>query len=113
MLGASKILEEFASVLITIGKADHASIDADVTSDLEVFRHEGVSRVGFVEADMSSEEGSLRNSTVLLLGLNEHDGFVLQVVINGQFSDSVVLKSALNNVFFAETVESKNNFVEL
>lgn len=112
-MGVSKILEEFASVLITIGKTNHTSIDADIRIDSEVFRHEGVSRVGFVEADMSSEEGSLRNSTVLLLGLNEHDGFVLQVVINDQFSDSVVLKSALNNVFFAETIKSKNNFVEL
>lgn len=62
---------------------------------------------------MSSEEGSLRNSTVLLLGLNEHDGFVLQVVINDQFSDSVVLKSALHDVLLAETVESQNLFIEL
>ena len=92
--------------MITIGKADHASIDADVSSDLEVFRHEGVSRVGFVEADMSSEEGSLRNSTVLLLGLNEHDGFVFQVVINGQFSDSVVLIWVLNNWLLEITVEA-------
>ena len=62
--------------------------------------------VEFVEHNMSFEEGSLGHSRVLLLGLDNHDGLVFQVVVHSQISDSEVLKSALNNVLLAETVES-------
>lgn len=72
-----------------------------------------MSKVVLVEDNMSLEEGSLGNSTVLLLGFHEHDGFVFQIVVNGQLSDSVVLKSALDDVFLAETEESQDLFVKL
>lgn len=57
---------------------------------------------------MSLEESSLGDSTILLFWLNKHDRLVFKVIVDDQVSNSVVLKSALNNVLFAETVESQD-----
>jgi len=57
---------------------------------------------------MSFEEGSLRYSTVLLLRFDKHDRLILKVVVDNQVSYSVIFKSALDDVLFAETVESQD-----
>lgn len=71
-LGASEVLVEFTCVLVTVGETDLTSINGDVSTNCEVLGHEGVSWVVLVEKNVSLEEGSLRNSTVLLLGFHEH-----------------------------------------
>jgi len=71
-LGASEVLVEFTCVLVTVGETNLTSIDGDVSTNCEVLGHEGVSWVVLVEKNVSLEEGSLRNSTVLLLGFHEH-----------------------------------------
>ena len=64
--------------------------------------------VVLIEYTMSLEECALRDSTVLLLRLDNHDGLILKVIVDDQISDSEVFKTALNNMLFAETVESQD-----
>jgi hypothetical protein len=106
-------VEKFSSIIIASGQANLTSINSDLISNSEIFGHERISSVVFVEDSVSLEESSLGDSTILLFWLNKHDRLVFKVIVDDQVSNSVVLKSALNNVLFAETVESQDLFVKL
>lgn len=99
-------LIELASVVIGVVDADLAAKDAGIAADREVVWHEGAT-VG-LQHDLALEEGALRCTRVHLLGLGDHDRFILEVVEDGHLSDLGVLQAALNNVLFEETVESQD-----
>ena len=95
-----------ASVVITVINADLTAIDASVSAEAEVVWHERIA-IGLVD-DVALEEGTLRGSRVGLLGLSDHDGLVLEVVIDGDLSDAEVLQATLDDVLFEVTVESQD-----
>ena len=97
---------EFASVLISAVDADAATENLSVLANAEVVWHEGVPIR--LQNDLSFEEGTLRHTSIRLLGLSHHDGLVLQVVEDGDLSDSVVLKTGLHHGLLEVTVESQD-----
>ena len=97
---------ELASVVIGVVDADLAAKDAGIAADREVVWHEGAT-VG-LQHDLTLEESALRRARVDLLGLGDHDRFVLQVVEDSHLPDLEVLQAALNNVLFEVTVESQD-----
>ena len=99
-------LVELPRVVVAVVNADLASVDARVTADAEVVRHERIA-VG-LQHNVSLQESALRRSRVNLLGLGHHDGLVFQVVEDGDLSDLVVLEAALDDVLLEVTEESED-----
>ena len=104
--GDESYLVVLASVIITIVDADLATIDAGVAADAEVVRNEG-SAVG-LQDDVALQESTLRDASVDLLGLGDHNRLVLKVVEDSDLSDASVLEAALNNVLLEVALESQN-----
>lgn len=105
--------EELSRVLITVVNAELTSIDADVATNGEVLRHEGLLGSVTLENHVSLKESALRNSTIGLLGLGDHDRLILKIVENGRFADSEVFEAALNNALFGVGVKSQDLLVKL
>lgn len=93
-------LEECSSVIITVVNAENSSVNTDVKSNGEIVGHEGLLGAVTLEDHVAFEEGSLGDTGVHLLGLSDHDRFVLEVVEDDGLADSVVFKSALDNTLF-------------
>jgi len=91
---------ELSSVIISIVDSEDASVDSHIAANGEVVRHEGLLRAITLQDHVSIEEGALGDSRVHLLGLSDHDRLVFKVVENHGFSNSVVLKTALDNALF-------------
>lgn len=104
--GDESYLVVLASVIITVVDADLATIDAGVAADAEVVRNEG-SAVG-LQDDVALQESTLRDASVDLLGLGDHNRLVLKVVEDSDLSDASVLEAALNNVLLEVALESQN-----
>lgn len=100
--------EELSRVIITVINAELTSIDADVTTNGEVLWHEGLLGSVTLENHVSLKESALRNSTIGLLGLGDHDRLILKIVENGRFADSEVFEAALNNALFGVGVKSQD-----
>jgi len=105
--------EELSRVIITIVNAELTSIDADVAAYGEILRHERLLGSVTLENHMSLKESALRNSTVGLLGLGDHDRLILKIVENGGFADSEVFEAAFNNALFGVGVKSQDLLVKL
>lgn len=99
---------ELPCVVVAVVDADLSPEDANVHSDSEVVRHEWALGAVLLQNHLPLEEGALRGARVFDFGLSQHDGLVLKVVEDGYFSDSVILKSALNNTFLEVAVESQH-----
>ena len=97
---------EFARVVITVENADYATENLRIGANGEVVWHEG--EAIRLEDDLAFEESTLGHASVSLLGLRNHDRLVLQVVEDGHLSDTVVLKTALNDGLLEVTVESQD-----
>jgi len=100
-------IEERASVLIAIGNADSAAVNANVKANTEVLRHEGSHAIA-TEDHLALEEGSLGHAGVLFLGLNDHDGLVLEEVVDHDLVDAHVFHSALHHGFLKVAVEAQD-----
>jgi len=98
--GLSAFHHELSSVIISIVDSEDASVDSHIAANGEVVRHEGLLRAITLQDHVSIEEGALGDSRVHLLGLSDHDRLVFKVVENHGFSNSVVLKTALDNALF-------------
>lgn len=105
------MLIETARVVITVAEADLAAIDAGVSTDAEVFGHER-GAVSLQNA-VTLEESALGHARVHLLGLSDHDGFVFEVVEDGDLPDAVVLEAALNDMLLEVALEAQYLLVEL
>lgn len=57
---------------------------------------------------MSLQEWALRDSGVVLLGLGDGNGVVLEIEEDFELSDTVILEIAFRDCFLEETVESEN-----
>lgn len=112
-LRLSNISEVVSSVVITLVDSDASSGDTNVDSDREVFWKERQTRAVLLQNHLSLEEDSLRGSSVHLLGLIEHDGVVLEVVVDNKVSNSEVLKSALHDALLEVSVETQDLLVKL
>lgn len=108
----AKVIEERASVIITIGNADSTSVNTNVEANTEVLGHEGSHTVA-PENHLTLEESTLRHARVFFLRLDNHNRFVLKEVVDHYLVDAHVLKTALTNGLLKETVEAKDLFIEL
>ena len=100
--------EELSRVLITVVNAELTSIDADVATNGEVLRHEGLLGSVTLENHVSLKESALRNSTIGLLGLGDHDRLILKIVENCHLSNSVVFVWILDYWFLEVSTEGKH-----
>jgi len=107
-----KVIEERASVIITIGNADSTSVNTNVEANTEVLGQEGSHTVG-PENHLTLEESPLRHARVFFLRLDNHNRFVLKEVVDHDLVDAIVLKTALTNGLLKETVETKDLFIKL
>lgn len=101
-------LEELASVLITIVETDLAAENANINSNTEILWHEWRTRAILLKNNLTLKESTLWNTRVNLFWLSDHDGLILKEIEDNDFSDSVILKTRLNNVLFKVTVESQD-----
>jgi hypothetical protein len=60
------------------------------------------------EDHLSLEESTLRSATIDLLWLCDHDGPVLEEVVDIELSDSVVFEAGLNHTLFEVTVKAED-----
>jgi len=111
-LRASQVLKELSSVLVSISDTDATAMDANVEADTEVLRHEWAHTVT-LEDHLALKEGTLWHTGVLDLWFNDHDGLVLEEIVDEHLVDSVVFKSAFDNAFFEVAVEAENLLVKL
>jgi hypothetical protein len=54
------------------------------------------------------EEGALRRAAVDLLWLDNHDGSVLEVVVNDELADAIVLQTGLHHTLFEKPEKSQD-----
>lgn len=101
-------IEEFASVLVTIGDADGPAADANVEADSEVGWLEWHLGSVLLEYHLSLEECALRSAAVDLLGFDNLDGPVFEVIVNDEFPDSVVLQAGLHHALFEKPEKSQH-----
>lgn len=107
----SLLLIETASVVITVGDADLATIDSSVSADTEVIGHER-SAIRLQNA-VTLEESTLRHARVDLLGLSDHDRLVLKEVEDSHLPYAMVLETALYDMLFEVALETQHLLVEL
>ena len=88
--------EELAGVLVSISDADGAAVNANVSANTEVLGHEGAHTIR-LEHHLALEEGALGDAGVLSLGLDDHNGLVLQVVVDLELANTVVLDAGLDD----------------
>lgn len=98
-------IEERASVLIAIGNADGAAVNANIKANTEVLGHEGGHAIA-TENHLALEEGSRGHAGVLFLGLNDHDGLVFEEVVDHDLVDAHVFQSALHHRLLPVAVEA-------
>lgn len=82
-------------------------MNADVETDAEVLWHEGAHTVT-LEDHLALKEGTLGDTRVHDLGLNDHDGLVLEEVVDEHRVDSEIFKTALDDALLEVTVEAKD-----
>ena len=82
-------------------------MNADVETDTEVLWHEWAHTVT-LEDHLALEEGALGNTGVHDLGLNDHDGLVLEEVVDEHRVDSEIFETALDDALLEVTVEAKD-----
>jgi hypothetical protein len=82
-------------------------MNSNIQANTEVCGHKWSHTVA-LEYHLALEESSLWNAGVALLWLDNHDGFVLQEVVNENLVDSVIFKSALNDALFEVTVKAEH-----
>ena len=100
--------KEVPGVLVTVSNPNAPAEYLYVLADSEVSGKEGLVRAVVLEDHGALEEGTLGRATVHLLGLDDHDGVVLQVVQHYQLPNLKVLQSALNHTLLKETVKSQH-----
>jgi len=110
---AADVLEELTRVLITVGNADSASVDADVQTHLEILRHERCLRSVGLDYHLTLQECTLRSSRIDLTGLSNHDRLIFEEVVHDQIADAVVFEAALDDALFEVTEKAKDLLVEL
>ena len=94
-----------ASVVITVVDANLSTVNSGVSTNAEIVGDEG--RAVGLKDDMALQEGTLGDTRVDLLGLSDHDRLVLQVVEDGDLSDTSVLETALDNVLLEVALETE------
>ena len=99
-------IEEFSSVLVTISYPDSSSVHADIKANSEVLGQERLLGAVPPNHHLPLEEDSLRSATVDLFGLVDHDGVVLEIVVEGQFADAVVFQFAFHHALLEITEKS-------
>ena len=82
-------------------------MDTNVETNSEVLGHEWAHAIA-LEDHLALKEGTLGHSGVLNLGLDDHDGLVLEEVVDENFVDAVVFEATLHNAFFEVAVETQN-----
>lgn len=85
--------------MIAVVNSNGSSADADIEANSEFIWAQRQSRAVLLEDDLSLEESTLRSSTVDLLWLSDHNRPVFEEVVNYEFSESVVFKSAFDYAF--------------
>ena len=95
-----------AGVIVAVVDSEGASANGNVCSDEEIVWHEGAAVS--LQNNLALQEGALRNASVDLLGLSEHDGLVLQVVENGDETDASIFKTALDDALLKVGVEAEH-----
>ena len=100
--------EELSGVLIAIVHSNGSSTNADVEANSEVIRAQRQSGAVLLEDDLSLEESALWSSTVDLLGLSDHNRPVFEEVVNYEFSESVVFKSAFHHALLEIALKSQD-----
>jgi hypothetical protein len=82
-------------------------VDTDVETDTEVLGHEGGHTI-VLQDHLAFEEGTLRNTGVSLLALDDHDGLVFEEVVDEDIMNSEIFKSALDDALFEVTVKAED-----
>ena len=108
LIGVITYSEELSSVLIAIVNSNGSSTNAYVEANSEFIWAQRQSGAILLEDDLSLEESALGSSTVDLLGLSDHNRSVFEEVVNYEFSESVVFKSAFDHAFLEIAQKSKH-----
>ena len=99
---------ELSCIVIAVVDTDLSSVNSNINSDTEIGWHERTLRAVLLEDHLSLKECSLWGTRVSDLRFSEHDRLVFQEVEDRYLSDSIILKSALNNTFLEVAVESQD-----
>jgi len=96
-----------SGVLISIGDADGAAVNANILTNTEVLGHEGGHAI-LPEYHLAVEEGTLRHTGVDLLGFDHNDGLVFEEVVDEEGVNSVVLEAAFDDCLFEVAIEAEH-----
>jgi hypothetical protein len=82
-------------------------VDTDVETDTEVLGHEG-SHTVVLQDHLAFEEGTLGDTGVNLLTLDDHNGLIFEEVVDEYIMNSEIFKSALDDALFEVTVKAED-----
>ena len=99
---------ELSCIVIAVVDTDLSSVNSNINSDTKIGWHERTLRAVLLEDHLSLKECSLWGTRVSDLRFSEHNRLVFQEVEDRYLSDSIILKSALNNTFLEVAVESQD-----
>jgi hypothetical protein len=105
-LESDTYFKEFSAVIITIIDADLSAVDSNVAANAEVLGKVGLAIC--LDDHVALQERTLRDSTVLLLRLCDHDRPIFKVVKDRHLANSKVFKTALDNALFTIAVKSED-----
>lgn len=112
-LWSALVLEEGSGVFVTVINSNDAAKNRNITPDGEIVWHEGAITSVVLKNHLPLEERTLWASTVHFFWLSNHNGLVFEEVEDGQFTDSIIFKTAFNDRLLGVTLESEYLFVEL
>jgi len=98
---------ESSSEIIAVDDSENSSVHIEVHSNVKVLPDVVLGWIFWSWELVSLQEDSLRNSGVFNSWLDNVDGIIIKIVVNGAFSESVVLISIFNNWLLEITSEAK------
>jgi hypothetical protein len=104
----SLVSEETSGEFIAVDDSEHSCVNIEVHANVEVLPDVVLGWVRWVWQLVSLHEDTLWNSGVLNSWLNDVDGVIIKVVVDGALSKSVVLIGVFNDWFLEVSIEAKD-----
>ena len=87
---------EWASELVTVDYTEHTSVELDINSDAEILPCVSLNAAWFWD-EVTFQKDALGNAGVLDTWFNDVQSWVFQVVVDGAFTNTIVLVGVFND----------------
>lgn len=106
--GDTLVCEESLGEVVAVNYSENSRVDVEVDGDVEVLPHVVLALVFGVGQFVALQEHTLGHARILSLHLLDHDGVVIQVIVQGALADAIVLVGVFHHGFLEEAEKSEH-----